>query len=186
MLAASSVGNQTMNSTIRTVVALLMWLPFAATLAQQNVAIDELMTAAELESTGVGTLSASERAALSAWLVKFQQGNTGLGETETSQATAVPATAPAQSDVTATEAEDDWRRKSEKIDYVTRIVGDFSGWDGDTQFTLENGQVWAQRRRSRWKINLENPQVRIYQNFLGAFEMEVIEAGRSIGVRRIR
>jgi hypothetical protein len=72
------------------------------------------------------------------------------------------------------------------VDSESGIEGKFSSWDDRTQFNLENGQVWVQRRSSRWKTQLQNPEVRIYQNFLGAFEMEVIEEGRSIGVRRVR
>lgn len=166
----------------KTVIAFVMWLPLSAIVAQEGLAIKELMTTAELEATGVGSLSEAEQKALSAWLIKFQQGETSSPQTNTITAQSNQAAPVAQ----PLEEDDDWRRRSEKIDFVTRIVGEFSGWEGDTQFNLENGQVWVQRRTSRWKTELQNPEVRVYQTFLGAFEMEVIETGRSVGVRRIR
>lgn len=171
-----------MNSIKKYTITLLLWLPLTVAISQEDLAIKELMTDAELAATGVGALSAAQQEALSAWLIKFQ-----LGETRPRQTPAITAdSAQSQPAEQPANEDDDWRRRDEKVDFVNRIAGDFSGWDGNTQFNLENGQVWVQRRSSRWKTELQNPQVRIYQTFLGAFEMEVIETGRSIGVRRVR
>lgn len=134
--------------------------------------IETLMTDAERQSAGIDSLSPAQLDALNAWIATY----TG----------AVVATTNSQPAAVAAPPVDDFRAPPEKIDYVSRIAGEFNGWSGRTRFTLENGQVWEQRRGNRWKITLDNPEVRIYQNFLGAFEMEVISEGRSIGVRRIR
>jgi hypothetical protein len=182
MLGAYSEGNRSMNSIRKYTLAFLLWLPITAVIGQEDLAIKELMSDAELVATGVGTLSAVQQEALSAWLIKFQ-----LDATRPRQTPAIAAEPEqAQPAVEPADKDEDWRRRDEKIDFVSRIVGDFSGWDGNTQFNLENHQVWVQRRPSRWKIELQTPEVRIYQTLLGAFEMEVIETGRSIGVRRVR
>jgi hypothetical protein len=87
---------------------------------------------------------------------------------------------------TVQQAVDDFRQPRERIEISSRIAGEFNGWTGRTRFTLENGQVWEQRRGRRWKITLDSPEVRITQTFLGAYEMEIVSESRKIGVRRIR
>jgi hypothetical protein len=82
--------------------------------------------------------------------------------------------------------DDGFRQAPEKVTINSRIAGEFNGWTGRTRFQLDNGQIWEQRRGRRWKITLDNPEVRITQNFMGAYEMEVVSESRSIGVRRLR
>jgi hypothetical protein len=69
--------------------------------------------------------------------------------------------------------------------FTTRIVGQFVGWQNKTRFRLENGQVWQQRTTSKYRYKAENPEVRLSRNFLGFWEMEIVDTGRSVGVKRI-
>lgn len=68
----------------------------------------------------------------------------------------------------------------------SHIVGEFTGWDGDTVFELANGQVWEQRRPTRYRFEATDPEVIIDRNFFGFFEMEVVGANRSVKVKRIK
>ena len=152
--------------------------------------IETLMTTAERRAAGIEELSAQQLDALNAWIERYTTGTvqesavSARNSPSTSQSPATPVT---QTSNTAQPAPaDNFRKPPEQIDYVSRIDGAFEGWSGRTRFTLENGQVWEQRRGNRWKISLDRPEVRIHQNFMGAFEMEVLSEGRSIGVRRIR
>ncbi len=187
----------------RRIAWILVALVFSAQVAAQNANIESLMTADELRATGVADLSPEQKAALNDWLQRYLAAETSLegsspGRAEESSAslesvapaaptghqtsTAVASTVQAQSSAPA----DDFGRPAERVEIQSRIAGEFNGWTGRTRFALENGQVWEQRRGRRWKINLDSPEVRIYQNFMGAYEMEVVSEDRSIGVRRIR
>ena len=115
--------------------------------------------------------------ALTVWIERYASGQ--IAAPTTSSPARAPSSAPAA-------PEDYFRKAPEKIDFVSRINGNFDGWSGSTRFTLENGQVWEQRRGNRWKVSLVNTEVHIKKNFMGAFEMEVLSEGRSIGVRRIK
>ncbi|MCG8413152.1 MAG: hypothetical protein MI746_02935 [Pseudomonadales bacterium] len=155
-------------------------LPLYAADNQPN--IETLMTAEELRATGVGELSETQIEALNAWLERYRD----------DEVTAAIAEVPVDTDSTASsntaqqQPLDVYPPPRERIIIDTRIDGEFNGWTGRTRFVMQNGQVWEQRRGRRWKISLDSPEVRLSQNFLGAWEMEVISEGRSIGVRRIR
>ncbi len=76
------------------------------------------------------------------------------------------------------------REAQKDFELVSRISGDFSGWDGETVFRLENGQVWRQRLRGRYFYSgPPQPEVRITRNYLGFYKLTVVETGKSIGVK---
>lgn len=167
------------------ILSLLSPVAFAA--EAQPPAIESLMTTEELRATGLDTLTPRQIEALNEWLQRYRAGT--ISAVAPTAPTPRPAAAtPAPAAVTAPrEADDNFGRPPPpEADITSRIVGEFSGWSGRTRFTLENGQVWEQRRGGRWKTTLSNPEVRINKNFFGAYDLEVISAGRSIGVRRIR
>ena len=76
-------------------------------------------------------------------------------------------------------------RKTEAEVTRSRIDGRFDGWSGKTLFRLQNGQVWQQRISGVWRHLEESPEVEIRKNLLGLWEMELINARRQVGVRRI-
>lgn len=161
-------------------------LVFAAD--ERFAGIETLMTTAEQRAAGIENLTPQQIEALNAWIARYAAGRVSPQPPVPRINTAPVAPAvPAVSTATTSQAPtDDFRKPPEKIDFVSRIDGKFEGWSGRTRFTLENGQVWEQRRGNRWKISLDSPEVHIRENFMGAFEMEVLSEGRSIGVRRIR
>lgn len=176
---------------------LILHISNASFAAEETASIENLMTAEQLRATGVSSLNALQKAELSKWLADYLSGATpDITENSTTPIQATPQesqvnvatestqTPPAQ--VQEPESMPSWRQRREKVDFESKIVGNFTGWEGATLFRLENGQVWQQRRGRRWKVNLQDPAVRIYQNFMGAYEMEVLSEGRSIGVKRLR
>lgn len=65
----------------------------------------------------------------------------------------------------------------------SRIDGEFKGWDGETIFKLQNGEIWQQAAYG-YKINFANsPRVSIYQSG-GVFRMKVEGIEEDIAVRR--
>lgn len=142
--------------------AALLLIPTLLNAQDRFPGVKELMTEQELEASGVNDLSRRQIEALNTWLIRY----------------------------TANEAPVLQAENEEVIEVVnqgvtSRIVGEFNGWSGKTRFVLENGQVFEQRRRGRWKITLDNPEVHIRQNIMGAYEMEIVSEGKSIGVRRL-
>lgn len=127
--------------------------------------IRALMTAEEFFAAGLDALSEKELAALDAWLLRYTAG---------------------ESKVLRTSSED--VKKAEKeIEIESRITGDFTGWRGKTTFTLENGQVWRQRKNEKYTYRGEDlPKVKISKNLLGFYKMELVDIGKSVGVTRVR
>lgn len=138
--------------------------------AQDDARIEDLMSADERAATGVEGLSDRELEALNRWL----RDRGVLPPVGAGNRAAVAESVPPRPV---------YGQREPVADVITRIEGEFGGWDGKTVFTLANGQVYQQRRPGRWKTSLDNPEVRIRKSFIG-YEMEI--DGRSIGVKRIR
>ncbi len=140
----------------------LLLAPPLASPQERFPGIKALMTDEEREASGVNDLSRRQLQALNTWLVRYTANEAPVLQAENEEVIEV-----------------------ERQGMTTRIVGQFNGWSGRTRFELENGQVFEQRRPGRWKTSLDNPEVRVSQNFMGSYELEVLSEGRSIGVRRV-
>ena len=68
---------------------------------------------------------------------------------------------------------------------TSRIIGEFSGWNGETVFELENGQVWQQSRNGLLIAKLTNPKVTI-KKAMFSYKLSVEGYNASISVRRIK
>jgi hypothetical protein len=69
----------------------------------------------------------------------------------------------------------------------SRYAGEFNGWDGDTEFPLENGQVWKQIRSGRLAWHADHPMITIdRKGFMGAYRLSVEGVNRKVIVRRIK
>lgn len=64
-----------------------------------------------------------------------------------------------------------------KVEYghvESRIAGEFTGWEGRTVFTLENGQRWQTDGSTSYVgVRLQNPAVKIVPGMLGSFWMSI-------------
>jgi hypothetical protein len=67
----------------------------------------------------------------------------------------------------------------------TRIDGEFKGWDGETVFVLQNGQVWRQATYSYHYHYAYSPKVTIVRGDEG-WVMQVEGVERSLKVVRVR
>jgi hypothetical protein len=76
--------------------------------------------------------------------------------------------------------------KAEADGIRTRIAGEFRGWDGDTVFRLENGQIWKQRLPGNWYYRADSPEVELRKNLMGYWVMKVVAADRGVGVTRLQ
>lgn len=65
------------------------------------------------------------------------------------------------------------------------IDGEFTGWDGDTIFKLQNGQIWQQSSFSYKYTYKYSPKVLIYKSGLG-YKMKVDGVDGEISVKRLK
>lgn len=70
----------------------------------------------------------------------------------------------------------------------SRLVGDFSGWSGRTNFKLENGQIWQQVNSGEYRYTppLRAPKVMIYPAAFGTFWLEVENVSERCRVKPIK
>ena len=68
----------------------------------------------------------------------------------------------------------------------SRLMGEFTGWKGNTRFVLENGQVWQQTDNSRFvSRKMDTPMVTIRRGALGSYLLKVEGYNSSVKVVRI-
>lgn len=143
---------------------LVMLLSTQPIIANEDPNIEKLMTADEFTRAGLNALSRKQINSLNQWLISY---------------TANEAPIIKKSSNTV--------KKAVKTAIESRLVGDFSGWTGKTQFFLENGQVWQQRNNKNWfSSTLTNPSVIVKKNTFGFYVLNVADIKRSIGVKRIQ
>jgi hypothetical protein len=138
----------------------------AAVAAEAPPDVRAIMTPDEFKAAGLDRLSPSELEALNRWLLR----HTARQASELRQ----------HSELVSEEI-----LKVEREGIRTRIAGEFNGWDGDTIFRLENGQVWKQRLPGNWHYRASAPEVELTKNFMGYWMLRVLEADRAVGVTRI-
>lgn len=126
--------------------------------------IQQLMSVEQFANAGLNKLSPAEVEALNQWLTEY---------------TANEASVVKSRSVSVKKA-----AKEEKVQ--AKIVGEFEGWTGDTVFHLDNGQIWKQRLRGRYRANTENPEIVITKNWMGFYRLTIVSSGRSVGVKRVK
>jgi hypothetical protein len=68
----------------------------------------------------------------------------------------------------------------------SRIDGDFNGWEGETVYKLQNGQIWQQADYQYHYHYAYSPVVLIYGSG-GSYKMKVDgDSGTSVTVRRLK
>jgi hypothetical protein len=67
-----------------------------------------------------------------------------------------------------------------------KVLPPFRGWSGKTVFKLDNGQVWRQRTSGRHTYTGDDTRVVISKNSWGFYEMRLVDADRSVGVKRVK
>ena len=146
---------------------LLASLPFLASAAAFS-SLEERMSQSDFNAAGLGKLSPDELKLLNDWL-----------RTHGLSADAPVATRGGKPDFYP----DEMSRDSVE----TKMAGQFTGWMGKTQWTMENGQVWQQAesgQRHDWSLN--QPTVHIKPMVLGSWLMSVEGCGCNVRVQRVK
>lgn len=144
---------------------------FALSAAEGFSSLEEQMSGKEFAEAGLDKLSQEELAALNAWIRRHSLATLDPAGVTTSSA-----------DRRGFEDEGD---DSEAI--TSRLIGKFSGWDGQTTFRLENGMIWAQADKDKFYMKeFANPVVTIERSMFGRWNLRVEGHDSECRVRRIQ
>ncbi|MCA1778057.1 MAG: hypothetical protein LC637_01360 [Xanthomonadaceae bacterium] len=136
--------------------------------------LEERMTGKEFAETGLDKLSADELASLNRWI---RRRSLAAGEATGSGEQSLPDR-PGELPSIASMAREPFQ---------TRVIGKFTGWTGETEFSLENGMVWKQTGDGTFFIpEVENPTVTIRPGAIGTWRLSVEGYNSSTRVTRIR
>ena len=151
-------------------------LPLMA--AEGFSSLEEQMSGKEFTAAGLDKLTPAELTELNSWIRRHSLATL-------STPTAAPATA-------SSEVETDPRglkseEKEDRTPINSRIVGPFSGWDGQTVFKLENGMIWVQADKDKFFIKeVQNPAVTIEPAMFGKWRLSIDGYDETCKVRRIQ
>ena len=136
--------------------------------AETFSSLEERMSQSEFHAAGLDKLSPDELKALNAWL----QAHSGTQVTYVTPG-GRPVFYPQES-------------SREPVD--AHIVGEFTGWYGQTVYTLDNGQKWQQAESGSYQGGkFENPRVTIKPTLMGSWLMYVDPCrSQSLRVTRIK
>lgn len=142
--------------------------------------VEERMTGKEFKETGLHKLSDEELNALNDWLRGHSVATLDNAVVRRDQ-----AASPAGDPVADTRGFEGGKVDTNTI--VSRLVGEFDGWDGETIFTLENGMIWKQNETDIFSIRtLVNPVVTIKSGMWSSWRLSVEEYNKSVKVQRIQ
>ncbi len=165
--------------------ALLATLFAQTVLAQTSFSsLEEQMTGKDFEAAGLEKLTPDELAALNAWirsrsLATLDTPKAGSGAVYTGSA------ATQSGDTRGFETEQ--ARNADRSTITSRIVGTFTGWDGQTVFTLENGMIWEQADKDKFYVKaVENPVVTIEPGAFRTWKLSVEGYASDCRVERIQ
>lgn len=165
----------TARSAVIGLVLLSLALPFPLFAQQQFASLEEQMTGEEFRAAGLEKLSPDELATLNDWI------------RARSLATLDAPRYTTTGSLSSGSAEKPDIEKMPREPIVTRIVGPFSGWDGQTVFKLENGMIWAQADKNKFYTQeMQSPTVTIEPALFGAWKLTVEGSNEDCRVERIQ
>ncbi len=160
--------------------------------------LEEIMSPEQYRAAGLHKLTESERRSLYQWLRDYD-GTAAIppatppGKTASGNMTVAPDQQQSQGALQSGQEMEDFGFPEPPPDPLenrealhARVLPPFKGWDGKTVFKLDNGQVWQQRRSGRFTYLGEDTRVVIRKNSWGFYDMRLIDADRSVGVKRLK
>lgn len=161
------------------VALLLMTTSLSMFAAEGFSSLEEQMTGQEFNAAGLNKLSAKELDELNAWIRKHSLATLAAASAQPGGKTS--AKAP---DNRGMETDD---KEKDTSTITSKLIGKFSGWDGQTVFKLENGMIWAQDSKKKFYTEeIENPEVVIKSGMFGSWHLEVEGVDKDVKVKRIQ
>jgi hypothetical protein len=165
----------------RVLVLLCLVLICDSVLSQEGFSsVEERMTGQEFTAAGLAKLTPEELAALNRWLRDHSVAtlDTPVARGSVASATGLDAVADKRGFEGA---------ETNTDTIVSPLVGEFTGWDGDTVFELENGMVWKQDETDRYFTRtLVNPVVTIKSGLFNSWRLSVEGYYQWVKVKRLQ
>lgn len=140
--------------------------------------LEEQMSGKEFTAAGLDKLSQAELDALNAWIR-----SRSLATLDTPKTGAAAAYAGTDN----RGFEDQKASEMDRSQITSRIKGNFTGWDGNTIFELENGMIWEQADNDKFYIpEVQNPTVTIEPGAFKTWRLSVEGYGSDCRVERIQ
>ena len=147
--------------------------------AQSTVPLDKLLTPDQYRAAGLTKLSKSELDSLSRYVTDYSQSVARVvleaaisSPRNRSGDVPGPSTSPASAGIVGEALE-------------SRIDGEFKGWDGETIFRFQNGQIWQQAAYAYTYHYAYAPRVLVYRSS-GVYKMKVDGVEAALTVKRIK
>ena len=141
--------------------------------------LEEQMTGKEFSAAGLDKLSQQELDVLNDWLREHSVATLG---TKTVSAE-VADSAEDQPELKSKDEDKD----EDRTTITSKLVGTFDGWDGQSVFELENGQIWAQVSKKKWNIKeVESPVAIIEPGMFGTWRLHIEGFDKDCRVKRIQ
>ena len=158
---------------------LAMTAGVTALAATEFSSLEEQMTGKEFMGAGLGKLTPEELETLNGWIRSHS-----LGSLDSPESTGNVVEADDNQDRRGLAAE---KSDDDDAPIESRIIGKFSGWDGQTVFKLENGMIWVQDDKDKFYIKeVENPKVTVKPGLFSAWYLSVEGYSSKCNVRRIQ
>lgn len=153
-------------------------LPTSLSAQQGFATLEEQMTGDQFKAAGLEKLSPQELATLNRWIRDRSLATLATPHGATTVSSADDAVATVN-----TPSIEEMPRET----ITTRISGNFSGWDGQTVFKLENGMIWAQTDKDKFYTQeMQNPLVTIEPGMFGAWKLSIEGHDDECKVQRIQ
>ncbi len=144
--------------------------------------LEEQMTGKDFQAAGLEKLSASELEALNAWIRSRT-----LATLDTPKAGSATGAVYSGQDGDTRGFESKQNKSSDRTTITSQIVGKFTGWDGQTIFTLDNGMIWEQTNKDKFYVKeVLNPVVHIEPGSFGTWRLSVEGYATECKVKRIQ
>jgi hypothetical protein len=157
---------------------LILMIAISAPVAAQQAfsTLEEQMSGKEFSAAGLEKLTPEELAALNKWI------------RSRSLATLDASGTTAQSDDADERGFEHKKSKDMPRTKITsRLVGTFTGWDGQTTFRLENGMIWQQADKDKFYVKaVKDPVVTIEPGALKTWRLSVEGYSSECRVKRIQ
>lgn len=139
-----------------------------ATVAGAQERFTDRLSAEEKKAVGLDLLSPEQVAALNAFVQRDRQQGSGQVREQAKAELREEVKAQVKAEAKAEVQKEQQQSRESESRVLSRILGKFSGWDGATQFKLENGQIWRQAEPAVYYTKpVERPAVLIEKVYGG-------------------
>ncbi len=171
-----------MNKLLVAILSLIM--PLSVIAAEGFSSLEEQMSGKEFTTTGLDKLTPGELEALNNWIRSHSVATLDQPKSG-SYAVAADANADAELDERGFKNKKD--SKEDRTPITTRVKGGFTGWDGHTVFTLENGMIWEQADQEKFYTKeVQNPEITITPGMFGTWRLSMVGHNSACRVERIQ